>query len=59
MKLYKRLKDNGLVINEKEYNELIHIRQIKVNHKFVTDPQIKIKDNKKYNVEIGILTKII
>jgi predicted rRNA methylase YqxC with S4 and FtsJ domains len=59
MSLYKRLKENNLVINEKEFRELIHIREIKIDGKHVIDPDIQLEEDKKYKVKIGILTKEI
>lgn len=59
MSLYKRLKENDLVQSEKEYNELIHIRQIKINDKPIDEPNLQLVENKKYKITIGILTKEI
>jgi hypothetical protein len=59
MPLYKRLKDKNLVINEKDYNELIYNRQIKINNKNVEDPKLRLEEDKKYLVKIGILEVLI
>lgn len=55
MPLYKRLKDNGLVLNEKEYQELILMRQIKVDNQRVEDPKLRLEIDKKYLISVGIL----
>ena len=59
MSLYKRLKENNLVINEKEFFELIYSREIKVDGKNVDDPDQQLDKDKKYKIKIGILTKEI
>lgn len=59
MHLYQRLKDNNMIDNEKEFSELIHLRQIKINNKRIIDPSLKLKKHKKYEATVGILTKII
>jgi predicted rRNA methylase YqxC with S4 and FtsJ domains len=55
MHLYKKLIDNNLVINEKEYQELILMRQIKVNNQRIYDPKLELETNKKYFISVGIL----
>jgi len=58
MNLYKRLKKHGMVIDQKDYNELIHTYQIKIDNK-PADPKMKLNKNEKYQATIGILTKEI
>ena len=58
MSLYKRLKKHDMVIDEKDFNELIHTYQIKINNKPVHS-KIKLDKNIKYQATIGILTKEI
>jgi predicted rRNA methylase YqxC with S4 and FtsJ domains len=55
MALYKRLKEKDLVKDAKDYQELIYNRQIKVDNKRVEDPKLKLEENKKYLVQIGVL----
>lgn len=55
MELYNHLKRRDLVINEKEYQELVFNRQIQVNNKFVDDPKIKLEPAKNHSVKVGIL----
>lgn len=53
MTLYQKLKDNKLVDNLKEFQELIMIRAIKISDKHVDDPNyILNKDDK--NIKVGI-----
>ena len=59
MRLYKRLRDNNMVINKKEYTELVYTRQIKINGEYLDDPKLKICENKKYKAVVGILQKEI
>lgn len=59
MSLYQRLKENNLVQNEKEFFELIYIRQIKINGKNIDEPNLQLDKDKKYRITIGILTKEI
>lgn len=54
MPLYKRLKDNNLVENKKEYQELVFMRQIQIDNQLVEDPKIKLK-KRKYLIKVGIL----
>ena len=58
MSLYKRLKKSDMVIDEKDFTELIHTYQIKINNK-PAHPKMKLNKNEKYQVTIGILTKEI
>ena len=55
MNLYDKLKDNELVFNKKEYQELIYNRQILVNDNFIEDPKHRIDSSKKNKIKIGIL----
>lgn len=59
MNLYKRLKDNQMVIDRKDFSELIYTRQIIIDNKRVDNPNMKLSDKKKYKATIGILTKSI
>lgn len=59
MNLYKRLKDKKMVIDRKEYSDLIYNRQIIIEDKRVDDPNMKLSNGKKYKATIGILTKSI
>ena len=51
MSVFKYLIENNLV-EEKEFQELLSIRAIKVNDEHLTDPQMKIKNIEK--IEIGL-----
>ena len=55
MPLFKRLKENNLVEDKKDYHNLIYNRQIVVNDKFVDDPKHQLEPTKKYSIKIGIL----
>lgn len=55
MPLYKRLKENDLVEDQKEYQELVLMRQIHIDNKPVEDPKTKLEEGKKYSLRIGIL----
>jgi len=59
MNLYEKLKHNDLVVNEKDYSELIYNRQIKVNNQIVDNPKHKIDSTKKNIIKIGILQREI
>jgi hypothetical protein len=48
--LYEILKNNDAIIDKKELMELFHLRQIKINNKLLTIPEIKDKIEK---IQIG------
>jgi predicted rRNA methylase YqxC with S4 and FtsJ domains len=54
MNLYKILKDKDLIINEKEYHELIFNREISVDKQYIDDPKFKLDLSKKNSIRIGI-----
>ena len=54
MNLYEFLLDKDLIINKKEYQELVFNRQIRVDNKVVDDPKFKLDLNKKNSIRIGI-----
>ncbi len=58
MDLYNRLKKQGMVIDEKDFNDHIYRYQIKIDN-IPVHPKIKLDKNKKYKATIGILTKEI
>lgn len=55
MNLSNFLKEKDLIINEKEYHELIYNREIKVDDKVIDDPKFKLDLSKKNSIKIGIL----
>jgi hypothetical protein len=55
MKLYQKLKDQDLVENFKEFNELIWMRAIKVNGTPIDDPNFDLSDSDN-DIQIGILS---
>lgn len=55
MPLFKRLKENNLVEDKKEYQELIYNRQIRVDNKIIDHPKHDLESHKKYYIRIGIL----
>ena len=52
--VYTELKKRGLIRDRKEFNELIWLRQIKINDK-VIDTQKGIKQKNIRNIKIGHL----
>jgi hypothetical protein len=54
MNLYKILKDKDLIINEKEYHELVFNRQISVDKQYIDDPKFNLDLSKKNSIKIGI-----
>jgi len=55
MKLYQKLKENDLVIDEKDYTELVWLRAIKVNGETIDNPLHELQDDE-VNIKVGILT---
>jgi len=53
--VYSELKKRNLVFSEKEYSELIWLRQIKVNDKIIKRPNRDFKEIDIKNIKIGIL----
>jgi len=57
MSVFKYLLENKLVDDKKEFQELFSVRAIKVDEKYLSDPQQDIKSVKKIN--IGCLEYIL
>jgi hypothetical protein len=55
MKLYQKLKDQDLVENLKEFNELVWMRAIKVNGVPIDDPDFDLNENDS-DIQVGILS---
>ena len=55
MDLYEKLITKELVDSKKEYQELVYMRQIRVNGKIVDNPNHKIEKDIENVVKIGIL----
>lgn len=54
MNLYEFLLDKDLIVNKKEYQELVFNRQIRVDDRVVDDPKFKLDLSKKNSIRIGI-----
>lgn len=54
MKLYQKLKEENLVENLKEFNELIWLRAIKVDDVIIDNPNHELKDSDK-EIKVGTL----
>lgn len=55
MKLFDVLKNENIVENNKDYNELIWNRSIKINGYIITDPEYIVQENyEKINITVGI-----
>lgn len=54
MKLYQKLKERDLVIDEKDFTELIWLRAIQVNGAVIDNPLYELEDNES-NIKVGIL----
>ncbi len=55
MNLYELLKEKNLIVNKKEFQELVLNRQIRVNSKIINDPKETIDLSENQIVRIGIL----
>lgn len=55
MRLYDKLKERGLVIDYKDFSNLIWIRAIRINNKVVEDPKLEITEEDK-DIKVGILS---
>lgn len=54
MKLYQKLKERDLVIDEKDFTELVWLRAIQVNGSMVDNPLYELQDNE-VDIKIGII----
>jgi len=54
MKLYEKLKEREVVVDLKEFAELVWLRAVKVNDSFIDDPLHEIKEEDK--IQIGSLS---
>lgn len=52
--IYEELKKRNLVSGVKEYNELIWLRQIKVNNNIIKKPNRVFKEKEIKKIQIGI-----
>jgi len=55
MNLYEFLLDKDLIVNKKEYQELVFNRQIRIGDVIVEDPKHKIDMSRRHYLRIGIL----
>lgn len=55
MRLYQKLKEEDLVENLKEFNELIWLREIRVNGEIVDNPNHELNDSDK-DIKVGIFS---
>jgi len=53
--LYKKLRTKELVDNKKDFQELIFMRQIRVNGKIIDNPNHKLDIDSQNIIKIGIL----
>lgn len=54
MKLYQKLKECDLVVDEKDFTELVWLRAIQVNGKTVDNPLQEIQENETH-IKVGVI----
>ncbi len=55
MKLYQKLKERDLVIDEKDFTELVWLRAIQVNGLIIDNPLYELQDSE-VKIKVGILS---
>lgn len=54
MKLYQKLKERDLVIDEKDFTELVWLRAIQIDGNIIDNPLYELSENE-VEIKVGIL----